>query len=274
MPVRTDIVYCYDGSGEGLLCCIFDAYARRERPMIIWSGEAEEPTLFDVHRVHTDPVHAQRVKRAIETQLGAVALEWIRGAFLSDLEDREVRILEFVQLGIAVGRDVTKMLSDPRVDVIYKAVRRLVGEAHLLKGFVRFSDFDGVLCAEIAPKNQVLPLLSTHFRTRLPGERFLIYDRTHRQALVHADGQSRILSLEHWEMPSANRAEQAYRKLWRRFYDTIAIQARENPKCRQTHMPKRFWNCMTEFDDHNLPAGLPPAEAQGAGGCKTDGFAV
>ena len=85
----------------------------------------------------------------------------------------------------------------------------------------------------------------------------MIYDRTHHQALVYAKGQSRILELESWEMPSANRAEQAYRKLWRRFYDTIAIEARENPQCRQTHMPKRFWGCMTEFDDRNLPEGLP-----------------
>ena len=259
MSLRTDIVYCYDGSGDGLLCCIFDAFARREMPLAIWSEAAKEPSLFDLHTVVTDHAHALRVKAAIETKISPVALEWIRGAFLSDLEEREVHILRFVQLGMTVGRDVTKMLSDARVDVIYKAARRLVGEAHLLKGFVRFSDFDGVLCAEIEPKNQVLPLLASHFRTRLPGERFLIYDRTHHQALVHAGGQSRILALESWEMPSANRAEQAYRKLWRRFYDTIAISARENPKCRQTHMPKRFWGCMTEFDDGNLPEALPPA---------------
>ncbi len=259
MSLRTDIVYCYDGSGEGLLCCIFDAFARKEMPLSVCSGEVGEPTLFATHWVKTDAARARRVKTAIETKISPIALEWMRGAFLSDLEEKELHILRFVQLGMAVGRDVTKMLSDSRVDVIYKSARRLVGEAHLLKGFVRFSDFDGVLCAEIEPKNQVLPLLASHFRTRLPGERFLIYDRTHHQALVYAAGQSRILSLESWEMPSANRAEQAYRKLWRRFYETIAIAARENPKCRQTHMPKRFWGCMTEFDEGNLPEALPPS---------------
>lgn len=257
MPVRSDIVYCYDGSGEGMLCCIFDAYARKEQPLAIWSREVGEPSLFSVHMVVTDPAHARRVKTAVETKISPVALEWIRGAFLSDLEEKELHILRFVQLGMNLGREVTRLLSDGRVDVIYRAARRLVGEAHLLKGFLRFSDLDGVLAAEIQPKNQVLPLLASHFRERLPGECFLIYDRTHRQALVYAKGQSRILELEHWEMPSANRAEQAYRKLWRRFYDTIAIEERYNPKCRQTQMPKRFWGCMTEFDDENLPSQAP-----------------
>ena len=257
MSVRSDIVYYYDGSGQGLLCCIFDAFARKETPLAICAGAGEEPTLFSVHWVTTDPARAERVRRSVTEKIGPVALEWIRGAFLSDLEEKELHILRFVQLGLTVGKNVTRMLSEPRVDVIYKAVRRLVGEAHLLKGFVRFSDFEGVLCAEIRPKNQVLPLLASHFRTRLPEECFMIYDRTHRQALVYGKGQSRILELESWEMPSANLAEQAWRKLWRRFYDTIEIQPRHNPTCRQSHMPKRFWDCMTEFDDANLSEGLP-----------------
>ncbi|MFQ7855321.1 MAG: DUF4130 domain-containing protein [Eggerthella lenta] len=37
--------------------------------------------------------------------------------------------------------------------------------------------------------------------------------------------------------------------MWRRFYDTIAIEGRENPRCRMTQMPKRFWGTMTEFQN-------------------------
>ena len=43
--------------------------------------------------------------------------------------------------------------------------------------------------------------------------------------------------------------ERAWRGLWRRFYDTIAIEGRENPRCRMTQMPKRFWGTMTEFQN-------------------------
>jgi probable DNA metabolism protein len=42
-------------------------------------------------------------------------------------------------------------------------------------------------------------------------------------------------------------AELYYRTLWRKFYDPIAIEGRYNPRLRMTHMPKRYWGTMTEF---------------------------
>ena len=42
--------------------------------------------------------------------------------------------------------------------------------------------------------------------------------------------------------------------------ELIAIEGRYNPKCRMTHMPKRYWNTMTEFQTDGATAGppLPP----------------
>ena len=48
-------------------------------------------------------------------------------------------------------------------------------------------------------------------------------------------------------MGRAGAEELQYRRMWQTFYDTIAIQGRENPRCRMTHMPKRYWDNMTEF---------------------------
>lgn len=53
--------------------------------------------------------------------------------------------------------------SDETMYPILSAVRHLNGEAHLFKGFVRFSELGGVLGSEIEPKNRVLPLLRKHF---------------------------------------------------------------------------------------------------------------
>lgn len=47
-----------------------------------------------------------------------------------------------------------------------------------------------------------------------------------------------------------------YRQLWTRFYNTISIEGRYNPKCRMTHMPKRYWAMMTEFQPDDQ-AALP-----------------
>ena len=115
-----------------------------------------------------------------------------------------------------------------------------------------------MLGAEIAPRNRVLPLLRGHFCERCYNETFFIYDRTHHEALLYANGRSRIVPLASFEAAPPDAEEAAYRKLWTRFYDTIAIRERENPKLRMTHMPKRYWDTMTEFQDDDT-AALPPS---------------
>ena len=152
-------------------------------------------------------------------------------------------------------------LSDETLYPILRAVRHLNGEVHQYKGFVRFSDLGGVLGGEIEPKNRVLPLLRRHFCDRYRNERFFLYDRTHQEALFYAEGRSAVRPLEHFQMAPPDEAEARYRLLWKRFYDTIAIRERENPRCRMTHMPKRYWGTMTEFqgEAHFRARGTPAA---------------
>ena len=140
---------------------------------------------------------------------------------------------------------------------LLKAVRQLSGEVEQFRGFTRFSDFDGVLGAEIEPKNRVLPVLRRHFCERYHNETFFLYDRTHREALLYSGGVSRIVPLNHFEMAQPDEVEAGYRRLWRRFYDTVAIEARKNEKLRMTHMPKRYWGMMTEFQDESYFKARP-----------------
>ena len=108
----------------------------------------------------------------------------------------------------------------------------------------------------------MLPLLRAHFCARYREDRFLIYDRTHKEALFYAGGKARIRPLEDFQMAPPDEQEANYRLLWKRFYDTIAIKERENPKLRMTHMPKRYWNTMTEFQDEAyFKAQSSPANA-------------
>jgi probable DNA metabolism protein len=41
--------------------------------------------------------------------------------------------------------------------------------------------------------------------------------------------------------------EKEYRKLWKKFYDSVAIEERKNEKCRMGQMPKRYWKNLTEM---------------------------
>ena len=281
----TEMVYCYDGSFEGFLCCVFESYANREALTAICRDEDFVPTLFASRMIPTDRDHAGRVYRKV-VKCSPWAAELLRKGFLTCLPDREIHLYNLVQKLLQVGPGFLGNLSDPVLYPVAKAVRHLEGEAHLLKGFVRFSDLGGVLGGEIEPKNRVLPILRGHFCARYLNEKFFLYDRTHHEALFYAAGKAVIRPLADFQMAPPDENEAAYRLLWKRFYDTIAIKERYNPKCRMTNMPKRYWNTMTEFQDESyfrarsspaavsapgapagIPAlGIPPAPAPSAPG--------
>ena len=60
-----EMVYYYDGSFDGFLCCIFECYDHKEVLTAIYRDEDAVPTLFDSRTVLTDPAHAGRVLRKL-----------------------------------------------------------------------------------------------------------------------------------------------------------------------------------------------------------------
>lgn len=263
-----DIVYEYDGSFDGFLCCVFESYTQKENPTGFLAGE-ESCTLFDTRYVPTVKSRAQRVYRSFfrQSQLFGPLLQKV---WLTVLPEKELRLFALIRGFYRAGPSYLQDLSDETVSAVRKAVRHLEGEAEQFRGFVRFSEFSGVLGAEIEPKNRVLPLLRGHFCGRYREESFFIYDRTHREALLYAAHQASIVPLEHFQMAQPDREEAAYRLLWKRFYDTVSIRERENPRCRMTQMPKRYWGTMTEFQDGEFfrPAeGVAAAMPDARGAC-------
>lgn len=256
-----EVIYQYDGSFEGFLCCIFDSYLYKEIPAAIQCGEEEAFTLFASRAVASDRDHAARVLRKVSACAPeAGRLLW--HGFLTCLPEKEQYLYRFVAKLLRDGPGFLRDRSDETLFPVARAVQHLLGEVHLLKGFVRFSELGGVLGGEIEPKNQVLPLLRGPFCARYHNERFFLYDRTHKEALFYAEGKAVIQPLDHFQMAQPDETEAHYRTLWKRFYDTVAIKERYNPRCRMTNMPKRYWNTMTEFqgEDYFKPR-MPPADA-------------
>ncbi len=246
MNTQADLNYYYDGSFDGLMCCVFESYEQREIPIDILVDTAA-PQLFSGRPIPTDPHRSARVLASIPGKIGPAALDFVKHAFLTCLPRKELYILLFLRLGYRHGPRVMDMLTDDVVNTLFKAVNHLNRESHLLKGFLRFSVCNGALVGEIEPKNFVLPLLTRHFCERYPEERFLIVDKTHGMGLLYQPYQARVIPVADLELPAMDEDEQTFRELWRLFYDTIAIRERYNPRCRMSHMPKRYWKNMTEF---------------------------
>ncbi len=257
-----DVIYCYDGSFDGLMSCVFESYLKKEIPSEIITGEQEQLTLSEVRYIETNIKRSERVMRGIKNKISDNALLFIKQAFLTFVPQRDMLILDFIRKGLKFGRKAEFMLTDDTVDALRKAVYHCTHEAHLLEGFIRFSDHGGFLSAVISPKNKVLPLIGDHFTDRLGGENFFIYDKTHRMAFVYIDHRGEIMENIDFELPPPDECEQSFRELWRDFYNAIEIPERRNPRCRMNNMPKRFWENMTEMerDNGNILLDLPQSD--------------
>lgn len=251
-----DIIYQYDGSFEGLLCCIYESYTQKERPTSIICEEDAEWCLYDMRMVVTERAHAERIRRSLQ-KLSPHVTPFLWRAYLTCMPERETAIYRFVAKLYREGAPYLSRLSDEAYLPLRKAVRGLMTEVEHLRGFVRFSDYGGTLGAVIEPQNRVLPLLRGHFCQRCHDECFFIYDRTHREALMYAKGCSRILPLDSYDPAPPDAEEAAYRRLWKRFYDTIAIPERRNPRKMIKDMPRRYWAQMPEMQPENDAPALP-----------------
>lgn len=66
MSARSDVIYVYDGSFEGLLTAVFESFESRELPCSIVAEDEFVPTLFSSKTVDTDPQKADRVRRGAQ----------------------------------------------------------------------------------------------------------------------------------------------------------------------------------------------------------------
>ena len=247
MSDRAAVIYYYDGTYDGFLCCVFESFAEKEQPAAILDmHRADQLSMFGAKFIETDSARAERVRVSIPKKMGLEVQDLLEKAFLTCLPEREMHMLRFMRLGYATGRGICSRMTEPAVDKLLKAVKHLERVGHLYLGFVRFAACGDVLIAEIEPKNNILPVIAPHFLNRFSGEDFMIFDRTNKVALLYKDGEPAFLHAEHIELPPESPEEAAYRAMWRTFYDTIGIEGRRNESCRRTHMPKRYWRTMTE----------------------------
>ena len=255
-----DLRYIYDGTLAGFYCCVHESVYAREFPLEILPMDKAEASLLPEKFIVTDAEKSKRVRTSVTTKISPRARSLLEMVFLSCLPEKELHMLRFLLYGYESVCDISQRISEPRVTTLLDAERHLLGERHLLLGFVRFSDYDGLLAATITPKNFVLPLLRTHFVGRYPNEDFVIVDKTHNHALLYQNKICELMPVDGVNFPAPNEKEEHYRSLWKNFYNTIAIASRSNEKCRMTHMPKRHWENMLEVS--HLLASPPAAQSK------------
>lgn len=250
MSERRTVTYLYDGTFDGFLTAVFAAYADREADARFAPQNTQIEWGSDYREIVTDPDKADRVTRGIRSKLGAEVYQTVWKAFLCDTPDTATDLYRYLRLGFEEGSRLTRLLADARVAKVNKYAALVSREAAALLQFVRFAQtVTGVYYAEISPQYAVLPLIVPHFVHRLNTQAFVIYDTTHRCSAL-SDGKCWMLTTaDTIAAPDWSESERAYRKLWKTFYDTVAIEERINPALRQQLMPKKYWKHMVEMTE-------------------------
>lgn len=248
-------VYVCQPTLEGILCGIYDAWMSRlgHENVRLQLKDVGNLTLFCEYRKPEESEEKiRKVADAVKLKISGLAFHWLCSASLSFDEDRADKMYRFLIDGFRLGSQVTKALQLPSVHEIFKLVRHVGNEAHLLTGFVRFSEMSGgILFSKIGPKNDVLAVIVPHFADRLRTERFILYDVIRKKAAAYSPGEGwTLFQVEGKDLQAQLEAEtdgKEYEDLWRIFHQAVSIRERENYVCQRTNLPLRYRPYMTEF---------------------------
>lgn len=242
------LTYIYDGSFEGILTAIFEAYYRHQVPEWIESEQLlQQNFLTEYVYIKTDAGKADRVYNSILRKISGKALENVYHVYLSEEPDAGTLIYKYLRLGWKMGSRVDLHLADDTVRMVDNINRRLENELHRLLGFVRFRQVEGgIFYSAISPDNNIVELLAPHFAERLSDQNWIIHDVKREIAAMYNMKEWIISEFSVEEIPRDTLAENEYAKLWKQFFNTIAIKERENPELQKRLMPKRYWKHITE----------------------------
>ena len=243
---------------DSILCGVYDAWTSglgHENVRLVTRTEQEHETMqmFAEYREAEEASwKAEKTAEAIRRKISQEAYSWIYRASLSREKDRADKIFRFLLRGFQCGSRTVKMLKDPDIYEVFRMNRQVANEAHLLTGFLRFSELPmGMLAAVMGPENRVLSLVADHFSERMSGERWLIFDQKRGSAALHEPGHGFVLLPQlpkQWrDYLSGLKREGQYEELWRIFHSAVSIQERKNQACQNSHLPLRFRSYMTEF---------------------------
>lgn len=247
---------CED-SLEGIFTGVYDAYLLK-KPMEqvhLLTGEDENYRLFAQYQVSAaSKEKTYKVASRVIQSFGEQTYFTLCEVAASHEKDKAEAILRTIVHGLSLrlGGLVMNDLKDPGVFRSFFLSRNVGKEIHFHKEFLRFEELEnGILYAQIGPKNNIITFLMPHFADRLPLENFVIHDVKRQIFALHEsqkdwylvydpDGADKIEYL-----PSQQ--EQYYSELFLHFFHTIAIKERKNPGLQLNMLPLRYREYMTEF---------------------------
>lgn len=248
--MKNNYIYLYNNSFISLLNLFKTLSQNNIVPLNIKSDDYT-PTLFD-ELVTLDISDDEKIISEIINYISPNVLNILYYVFISNVEEKELLMYYFFLNSLKYRHKVIYMRNLKSVTKSLKIAKYVSNETHKLKGFLRFKELENnLLYAEIAPENNILFLLSKHFKNRLKNEYWLIKDTKRNILSLYDKKEFYLINGENFimEQIKLSSSEENIEKLWKKFYQTIGIQERKNERCRMNFMPKKYWQYIIEMSD-------------------------
>lgn len=242
------MIYIYDGTWDGFLTAVHHFYYDRQEVTNLESALSYQPNLIDEYRtIPTDKTKAQAVEQAILKKISYESLENLQKCFFSELEGREMWILNYIRLGFKLGSKIDCMLGDQTVLNVLIPARKVGLECHRMLGLLRFELLENnIYYARLQPDHNIITFISPHFKERFADQNWIIHDTRRKLASLYNTRKMLISYMDLSNIPELHTNEIRFQDLWKNYYKHIAIKSRYNPKLQKNFLPKRYWKNLTE----------------------------
>ncbi len=248
-----NITLVCEDSFDGILSAIYDAFLLEKKGNVvnILPGKEYELSFFSKFvEIDTVKDKVSYMIDSINSKISNKAYSMVFKACMHYDKNRADKVYAFLKKGYKYGARITDMLKDESVTNVVDLSKKASNEAHLFKGFIRFSQLDcGLLYGKIEPKCDVLPLMYMHFEKRFPNENWIIDDKTHQSAAVHPKNKDTILT-KGFDIESYLKTlgqNSTYEDLWRVFFTHTSIPQRYNTSGQRNMLPLWYRKNMPEF---------------------------
>ncbi|PKM93955.1 MAG: hypothetical protein CVU84_13685 [Firmicutes bacterium HGW-Firmicutes-1] len=241
------MIYLHDGLFDGFLTCIYQHYYG-QKASGIFDVNMYTPCLFDeVIAIETDTEKARKVYDSIFAKLSEEVYWTVFYTFLSNNPNKDCYLLQYLITAFKMGQSICLLHSHDVTYPVKRLSKKVMGESHRFLGILRFSDVGNCLYARIEPENDILMLLSDHFVDRFKNERFIIHDIKRGKAIISNQGQWVITDFELNEKIIYGEKELLFQGLWKKYFQSIGIESRINPKLQQQFVPLKYRKHVVEF---------------------------
>ena len=253
-------IYTFDGTMDGLLTAVFDAFKLKEQPeQLLMKGDALPLFCDHTYQVTSDEEKARRVWVGLEKRLTHEAMKLISVSWLSELRELNQPLFLYICKVFRQG-DISRNFADPDVLAVTNIARRVLHEQLRMKQFIRFQKAkDGTYLAVVSPDHNVLPIIIDHFQDRFNDQPWLIYDAKRHYGYYY-DGHADAIHITFENEATVpfdlgngrlsddviSSDDQLLQDLWRTYFKAICIKERMNPRKQLKDMPRRYWKYMTE----------------------------